>query len=32
VLTKGVGGGGGRRASGYTSKWRVKSKDKIIGL
>jgi len=29
---KEVGGRGGRWASGYISKWQVKSRDKIIGV
>jgi len=29
---KGVGGGDGRWARGYASKWQVKSRDKITGL
>jgi len=29
---KGVGSGGGRWARGYTSKWKVESRDEIVGL
>jgi len=32
VVSRGAGGRGGRWARGYTSKWRVESRDEIIGL